>query len=46
MQALQPKIRPTIQQAKNIATKALTVATKFDPYTGAPFQTFTQDLTK
>jgi hypothetical protein len=46
MQALQPKIRPTIQQAKNIAVKALTVATKFDPYTGAPFQTFTQDITK
>lgn len=46
IQALQPKIRPTIQQAKNIATKALTVATKFDPYTGAPFQTYTQDLTK
>jgi ATP-dependent protease HslVU (ClpYQ) peptidase subunit len=31
------------QQAKTIANKALAVASKFDPYTGSPFQAFTQE---
>ena len=35
----------TPQQAKTVATKALTVAGKFDPYTGAPFQSFVQERT-
>lgn len=33
----------TSQQAKSIGTKALTVASKFDPYTGSPFQSFIQE---
>ena len=33
----------TPQQAKVAAQKALTTAAKFDPYTGAPFQSFIQD---
>ena len=33
----------TPQQAKTVATKALTVASRFDPYTGSPFQTFVQE---
>ena len=35
--------RPTASQARSICTKALTVASKFDPYTGSPFQTFIQE---
>lgn len=33
------------QQAKTVAIKALTVATKFDPYTGSPFQSLVQERT-
>jgi ATP-dependent protease HslVU (ClpYQ) peptidase subunit len=33
----------TPQQAKTMATKALTTASKFDPYTGSPFQSFLQE---
>lgn len=36
----------TPQQAKTVATKVLTVASKFDPYTGAPFQSFVQERSK
>jgi ATP-dependent protease HslVU (ClpYQ) peptidase subunit len=43
MQALMSAKKPTIQQAKTIANKALTVASKFDPYTGSPFQAFVQE---
>ena len=32
----------TPQQAKNLATKALTIAGRLDPYTGTPVQTHTQ----
>lgn len=35
----------TPQQAKTVANKALTVASKFDPYTGSPFQSFVQERT-
>lgn len=33
----------TPQQAKTVANKALMVASKFDPYTGSPFQAFVQE---
>lgn len=45
IQALMPKTKPTPQQAKNILTKALNITAKFDPYTGPPVQTYTQDHT-
>jgi ATP-dependent protease HslVU (ClpYQ) peptidase subunit len=32
----------SIIKAKNAVTKSLSIASKFDPYTGAPFQTFIQ----
>ena len=32
----------SIVKAKNAVTKSLSIASKFDPYTGAPFQTFLQ----
>lgn len=37
--------KPSLNQAKTAALKALTIAGKFDPFTGAPFQTFVQDVT-
>jgi ATP-dependent protease HslVU (ClpYQ) peptidase subunit len=43
VQALMPKTKPTLQQAKNIAIKALNITAKFDPYTGPPVQTYTQE---
>lgn len=43
LQALAGGKRLTPQQAKTVATKALTVASKFDPYTGSPFQSFMQE---
>jgi ATP-dependent protease HslVU (ClpYQ) peptidase subunit len=33
----------TISQAKTACQKAIAVAAKYDPYTGHPFQTFTQE---
>lgn len=45
MQALLSAKRPTAQQAKTVANKALMVASKFDPYTGSPFQAFVQERT-
>jgi ATP-dependent protease HslVU (ClpYQ) peptidase subunit len=45
MQAMLNAKKPTIQQAKTIANKALMVASKFDPYTGSPFQSFVQERT-
>lgn len=33
----------TTAQAETVANKALTVASKFDPYTGSPFQSFVQE---
>jgi ATP-dependent protease HslVU (ClpYQ) peptidase subunit len=43
MQALVGAKRPTASQARSICTKALTIASKFDPYTGSPFQTLFQE---
>lgn len=45
MQAMLNSKKPTVQQAKTIANKALMVASKFDPYTGSPFQAFVQERT-
>lgn len=42
LQALNHK-NPTPQQAKTIALKALNIATKYDPYTGAPHHTYLQE---
>jgi hypothetical protein len=33
----------TMPKAKVAINKALSIASKFDPYTGAPFQTFIQE---
>jgi ATP-dependent protease HslVU (ClpYQ) peptidase subunit len=43
LQALIGTKKLTAQQAKTMANKALTVASKFDPYTGSPFQAFSQE---
>jgi curli biogenesis system outer membrane secretion channel CsgG len=43
LQALIGGKKLTPQQAKTVAVKALTVASKFDPYTGAPFQSYVQE---
>jgi len=43
LQVLRGNRKPTIQQAKTIALKALAVTAKFDPHTGAPFNTFVQE---
>lgn len=32
-----------LQKAKTIANKSLSITSKFDPYTGSPFQIFTQE---
>lgn len=44
MQALTAGKRPTLSQARSICSKSLTIAAKFDPYTGPPFQTLVQEL--
>lgn len=42
--ALMPKTKPqTPQQAKTIVIKALNIASKYDPYTGSPHHTYTQE---
>ena len=41
--ALTGKKAITLNSAKSCIVKALGVAAKFDPYTGAPFQTFVQE---
>lgn len=33
----------TLPKARTVINKALTIASKFDPYTGSPFQTFVQE---
>lgn len=43
LQVLRGNKKPTPQQAKTIALKALAVTAKFDPHTGAPFNTFVQE---
>ena len=44
LQALHSSTITTSQQAKKIALKAMAIAAKYDPYTGAPFHTFVQEL--
>lgn len=41
---LQQKTKLNIPTAKNAVLKALSVASKFDPYSGAPFHTLVQDV--
>jgi ATP-dependent protease HslVU (ClpYQ) peptidase subunit len=43
MQALTSGKRPTLTQARAICSKALAITARFDPYTGPPFQTITQE---
>lgn len=45
LQALVGGKKLSAQQAKTAGVKALTVASKFDPYTGSPFQSFVQERT-
>jgi len=40
--AIRTKQPATVQQAKTIVLKALRITATFDPHTGAPIQTFTQ----
>lgn len=41
--ALLPKAPLTVQVAKKIALKAMSIAARFDAHTGAPFHTFVQE---
>ena len=43
LQAITGGKQLTVSKAKSAAVKALTIAAKFDPYTGSPFQTFIQE---
>lgn len=43
MQVLTHNKKQTVQQAKTHAIKALTVAARFDPHTGAPYHTYVQE---
>ena len=42
LHALQTR-QPTLAQAKKLASKALSVAAKYDPYTGGPYNTVVQE---
>jgi ATP-dependent protease HslVU (ClpYQ) peptidase subunit len=42
LHCLIPKTKLTMNAAKRIALNALAVAAKYDPYTGAPYHSFTQ----
>ena len=44
--AIQPKGKLTIAGARKMAMKAVSVSAKFDPYTGAPYQTMVQGQEK
>ena len=44
--ALKANTKQTPQQAKRIALQALTIAAKYDPYTGGPHHTYTQETPK
>lgn len=46
MFAMQPKGKMTVGTARKLALKAIAAAAKFDPYTGAPYHTFSQGLDK
>jgi len=43
MQALSGGKVLTVQKAKLIAQKSLSITSRFDPYTGSPFQMFVQE---
>lgn len=43
LSVLMGKRQYTVAQAKNNIVKALTIASRFDPHTGEPFQTFVQE---
>lgn len=43
VQALTNSKELTIQKAKTVVNKALSITSKFDPYTGSPFQIFSQE---
>jgi ATP-dependent protease HslVU (ClpYQ) peptidase subunit len=43
LQAITDGKQLTVQKAKTAINKALSITSKFDPYTGAPFQTFVQE---
>jgi ATP-dependent protease HslVU (ClpYQ) peptidase subunit len=43
LQALVSNKKLTVQQAKIAINKALTISSRFDPYTGSPFQTYVQE---
>ena len=44
--AVMPKGKISMSMARKIALKGISVAAKFDPYTGAPYQTMTQGQEK
>jgi len=46
LQVSRGKRKLSISQAKTLALKAINVAAKFDPHTGAPFHTFVQESPK
>jgi len=46
LHALAPKGKITPHVARKMALKAMATASKFDPYTGPPYQTFTQGVDK
>jgi ATP-dependent protease HslVU (ClpYQ) peptidase subunit len=43
LDALMPKQRPSLQQARTIMLKAITIASKWDVMTGPPFAVLTQE---
>jgi ATP-dependent protease HslVU (ClpYQ) peptidase subunit len=46
LQVTRGKSKLSIAQAKTLALKAINVAAKYDPHTGAPFHTFVQETSK
>lgn len=46
MHALMPKGKITLATARKVALKAIATAARFDPYTGAPYQTIVQEVDK
>lgn len=46
MHAMAPKGKITLPVARKMALKAIATAARFDPYTGAPYQTLVQEVEK
>jgi ATP-dependent protease HslVU (ClpYQ) peptidase subunit len=46
MHAIMPKGKITLPTARKVALKAIATAARFDPYTGAPYQTIVQEVDK